>query len=170
MVKKFLLVLPLCTALLAAAPPPNSIIGSKLPEFSIEDQYERIWKSSSFRGRATVFVLTDREGYEYSTNWTKALVTRFKDSPVRFVPVADVQIVPGFLKGLIRGKFQDEFKYSILLDWEGVLVNALNVAKGVPNLVIVDKHGIIQHTAYGQGTRSQVEGFAQRLNQLLAAG
>ncbi len=170
MIKKLILLLPLVTAVLTAAPTPDTIIGNKLPEFTIEDQYERAWKSSSFRGRATVFVLTDRDGYEYSANWTKTLVTRFKDSPVRFVPVADVQIVPGFLKGLIRSKFQDEFKYSVLLDWEGVLINALNVAKGVPNLVIVDKHGIIQHTTYGQGTRKQVEGFAQRLSQLLAAG
>ena len=80
----------------------DTIVGSRIPEFTIEDQFEREWRTSDFRGRTTVFVVSDRSGYEYSPNWTGVLVPRFKSSPVRFIPVADVQSVPGFLKGFIR--------------------------------------------------------------------
>ncbi|MDB5034241.1 MAG: hypothetical protein JWQ98_1482 [Chlorobi bacterium] len=164
--KRILPLLLLITTTYALATP--SIIGGKLPEFAIEDQFERTWSTRDFGGRITVFVLSDRDGYEYSNAWTDVLVPQFKQSPVRFVPVADVQSVPGFLKGLIRGKFQDTFKYSVLLDWEGTLFKALNTTAGYPNLIIVNKDGIIQHSTFGKGTREQIDNFAAHLQQTIA--
>ena len=146
----------------------DTIVGSRIPEFTIEDQFEREWRTSDFRGRTTVFVVSDRSGYEYSPNWTGVLVPRFKSSPVRFIPVADVQSVPGFLKGFIRGKFKDEFTYAVLMDWEGVLIKAFRITEGVPNLIIVDKNGIIQHAVHGEGTADQIASFTTRLEQILA--
>lgn len=146
-----------------------SIVGSRVPDFLLEDQYERQWNSSKFRGTVTVYVLSDRSGYEYSPNWTKALIPRYRNVAVRFIPVADVQTVPGFLKGYIRGKFREEFKYSVLMDWDGVLVKAFGMKEGYTNLIIVNKQGIVQHVAYGTGTASQIEAFAGRLDLVLAS-
>lgn len=140
-----------------------------MPDFVLEDQYERSWSSKSFRSGITVFVLSDRSGYEYTANWTNGLIPRFKSSPVRFVPVADVQSVPGFLKGLIRSKFREEFSYPVLMDWDGVLIEGFNMEEGYTNLVIVDKQGTVRHAVYGTGTPGQVEAFAKRLEQIIAA-
>lgn len=145
----------------------SSPIGSRVPDYAIEDQFEHEWKSSSFKGTITVYVLSGRDGHEYSENWTRTLIPRFRSSPVTFVPVADVQTVPGFLKGFIRGKFKDKFKYSVLLDWEGTLISAFQMVEGYPNFVIVGKDGVVRHATHGTGTRQQVDAFATRLQQVL---
>lgn len=145
----------------------SSPVGSRVPEYVIEDQFEHEWKSSAFKGAVTVYVLSGRDGHEYSENWTRTLIPRFKSSPVTFVPVADVQTVPGFLKGFIRGKFKDTFKYSVLLDWEGTLISAFKMVEGYPNFVIVGKDGVVIHTTHGTGTKQQVDSFAARLQQVL---
>ncbi|HVZ40198.1 MAG TPA: hypothetical protein VHI13_13045 [Candidatus Kapabacteria bacterium] len=163
-----LLILASCTVALHAVTPAHSIIGTHVPEFVIDDQFEHPWNASMFRGGVTVYVLSDRSGYEYSGNWTTPLLARFRNSPVRFVPVADVQSVPGFLKGLIRGRFRDEFNYSVLMDWDGVLIKAFNMQEDVTNLVIANKSGIVEHVAFGTGTSAQVESFAKRLEVILA--
>lgn len=150
------------TAIFASTP-----VGSRVPDYTIEDQFEHEWKSSSFKGTITVYVLSGRDGHEYSENWTRTLIPRFRSSPVTFVPVADVQTVPGFLKGLIRGKFKDNFKYSVLLDWEGTLITAFQMVEGYPNFVIVGKDGVVRHTTHGTGTKQQVDAFATRLQQVL---
>lgn len=154
----------------AAAPlltTPRSLIGSRIPDFNIEDQFEREWKSSSFKGTTTVYVLSGRDGHEYSENWTRVLIPRFKNSPVRFVPVADVQEVPGFLKGFIRSQFKEKFKYSVLLDWEGTLISAFNMTKGYPNFVVVGRDGVVRHVTHGKGNSRQVEALATKLQQIL---
>ncbi|MBS1913132.1 MAG: hypothetical protein JST22_14180 [Bacteroidetes bacterium] len=153
---------------LHAASPVHSIVGTRVPEFVIDDQFEHSWSASMFRGAVTVYVLSDRSGYEYNVNWTTPLLARFRNSSVRFVPVADVQSVPGFLKGFIRSRFRDEFRYSVLMDWDGVLIKAFNMQEDVTNLVIANKSGVIEHVAYGTGTTAQVESFAQRLEVILA--
>ena len=159
----------LCAAIVASATAytNSSLIGSRIPDFSIEDQFEREWKAKSFKGTTVVFVLSDRSGYEYSDNWTKVLVPRFKDAAVRFVPVADVQEVPGFLKGFIRGQFKDKFSYSVLMDWEGVLIKGLKMTGGYPNLVVVNRKGVVEHVTYGKGSGTQVEAFATKLQRVI---
>ncbi len=158
--------------LLTAASSAHSVSSrllTTMPDFVLEDQYERSWSSKNFRGGITVFVLSDRSGYEYTTNWTNGLVPRFKSAPVRFVPVADLQTVPGFLKGLIRSKFREEFSYPVLMDWDGVLIDGFNMEEGYTNLIIVDKQGTVRHAVYGTGSPGQVEAFAKRLEQIIAA-
>ena len=54
------------------------------------------------------------------------------------------------------------------MDWEGVLIKAFRITEGVPNLIIVDKNGIIQHAVHGEGTADQIASFTTRLEQILA--
>ncbi len=147
----------------------TALIGSRIPDFTIEDQFEREWNAGHFKGETTVFVLSDRSGYEYSDNWTKVLVPRFKSAQVRFVPVADLRTVPGFLKGFIRGQFKDKFTYSVLMDWDGVLITNFNMTEGYPNFVVVNRKGVVEHVTYGKGTAAQIEALATRLQKVIDA-
>ncbi len=146
-----------------------SLVGSRVPDFTIEDQFERAWKAKNFSGTTTIFVLSDRSGYQYSDNWTTVLIPRFKNAPVRFVPVADVRAVPGFLKGYIRGQFKDKFTYAVLMDWEGVLVSAFKMTEGYPNFVVVNKKGIIEHVTHGKGSSTEIEALALKLQKVIDA-
>lgn len=146
----------LCATELAIANSPY------LPPFVLEDQYKRQWTTKDFASGVTVFVISDRNGYEYTNNWLEPLLARFRNS-IRFVAVADVQAVPGFLKGLIRARFRESFSYPILMDWDGILINALNVTSGYPNLVIIGQNGRIVYSTYGKGSKEQIERISQKL-------
>jgi hypothetical protein len=150
------------TVLLTAFTPTTT----RFPGFTLEDQYERRWRHNDFKTALVVYVISDRSGYSYSTNWTQPLVTEF-GSRVRFVPIADVRGVPGFLKSYIRKRFKEEFKYPVLLDWEGVVTTRIDIRSGYPNLAIVDDKGMIQHLTAGKGTATQIESFRTQLNRLL---
>lgn len=152
--------------LLMATSAPATTPNGRLPDFSIEDQYKREWSRSDFLGSITVFMISDRSGYEYNDNWLNILLPRFQTS-VRFVPVADVQIVPGFLKPLIRSRFKDSFTYPILMDWDGQLVKAFNTTSGLPNLVLVGRDGTVVYSTYGKGSREQIERLARKLEEML---
>lgn len=141
---------------------------TRLPAFTLEDQYERQWTHSDFTSSLVVYVLSDRSGYEYSTNWTTPLVKEY-GKRVKFVPIADVRGVPGFLKGYIRGRFKGEFKYPILMDWEGTIANGIKFTPGYPNLLIVGADRTIHFKSAGAGNELQLKTFRTQLNKLLDA-
>lgn len=149
-----------CTFVVHAAP------AAILPRFTLEDQYERKWQHSDFRSPLVVYVISDRAGYSYSANWTTPLVREYGQR-IRFVPIADVRGVPGFLKGYIRSRFKKEFSYPVLLDWDGTITNGIHFTAGYTNLAIVDANRSIRYTAVGTGTAPQIEAFRTRLNKLI---
>ena len=141
-------------------------IGSPVPSFSIEDQFEKVWKNSDYNGKPALYVVCDQDAYDYVDNWTKHLVPKYKDN-IHFVPVADVTSVPGFLKGYIRGRFKDEFKYPILMDWKGVLIKGLNMKEGHPTLVLADANGVVKYRAWGKGSNDEVSRLENKLKELV---
>ncbi|MCB0710787.1 MAG: hypothetical protein KDD67_00505 [Ignavibacteriae bacterium] len=141
-------------------------VGSPVPTFSIEDQYEKTWKTSNYSGKPALYVVCDRDAYDYVENWTKKLVPKYKEN-IHFVPVADVTSVPGFLKGYIRGRFKDEFKYPVLMDWEGILVKGLNMKAGHPTLVLTDGSGIVKYRAWGKGSDDEVTKLEKKIKDLV---
>jgi len=90
-------------------------VGSSIPSFTVEDQFEKKWKKSDYTGKAALYIVCDRKGYEYADNWTNKLVPKYRNK-IHFVPIADVSPVPGFMKGYVRGQFKDKFSFSVLLD------------------------------------------------------
>lgn len=140
-------------------------VGATVPSFTIEDQFEKKWKKSDYTGKATLYMVCDRKGYDYVDNWTNKLVLQYKNK-IHFVPIADVSPVPGFMKGYVRGQFKDKFTFSVLLDWQGVLVKAFDMEEGFPTLVLADKNGIVKYRAWGTGTETQIKRLQEKLNEL----
>lgn len=141
-------------------------IGAKVPTFSIEDQFEKKWTKADYSNKVALYMVCDRNGYDYADNWTDKLVPKFRNR-IHFVPVADVSPVPGLLKGYIRGKFKDNFSFPVLMDWEGTLVKAFEMKEGYPTLIITDKTGVIQYRAWGKGSENEVRRIQEKLEQLL---
>lgn len=140
-------------------------VGSKLPSFSLEDQHKKKWKRKDYEGKVALYIICDRDAYDYVANWTDELVPKYKKK-INFVPVADVTTVPDLLKGYIRGRFKDEFTYPVLMDWDGVLVTALDRKAGYPTLVITDDKGVVKYRSWGKGTDSQVKRLAKKLKEV----
>lgn len=140
-------------------------VGQKVPSFSIADQHERTWKRSDFSTKPVLYVLCDRDAYDYVDNWTDELVPAYR-TKIHFVPVADVRGVPGLMKGYVRGRFRDEFSYPILMDWEGELSRTLGLKKGYPTLVVTRADGTVTYQAWGKGSRNQVGRLKKKLDEV----
>ena len=65
--------------------------------------------------------------------------------------IADVSSVPFFLKGKIRNDFKKDGE-SILMDWKGEVFKAYGLTKGVSNVILIDKDGMIRHRLTGRAT------------------
>lgn len=150
--------LPLLTGMIS--------VGSSIPSFTVEDQFEKKWKKSDYTGKAALYIVCDRKGYEYADNWTNKLVPKYRNK-IHFVPIADVSPVPGFMKGYVRGQFKDKFSFSVLLDWQGVLVKAFDMEAGYPTLVLADKSGIVKYRAWGKGSETQIKRLQENIDLLV---
>lgn len=142
-------------------------VGSSIPSFTIEDQFEKKWTKTDYTGKVALYIVCDRKGYDYADNWTSKLVPKYK-SQIHFVPIADVSPVPGFMKGYVRGQFKDKFSFSVLLDWQGVLVKAFNMEEGFPTLIVADKNGVVKYRGWGKGSESQIKRLQEKIDELLA--
>lgn len=142
-------------------------VGSAIPAFTIEDQFQKKWSKADYAGKITLYIVCDKKGYDHADNWTDKLVPKYRNS-IQFVPVADVSPVPGLLKGYIRGKFKDEFAFSVLMDWEGVLVKAFDMEEGYPTLVLADKSGIVKYRVWGTGSETQIKRLQENIDALIA--
>ena len=146
---------------------PATAIGKRAIAFTLEDQYQQEWAwDKHWRGKPTIVMMTDRSGKDYLQNWIKPLVDSLNDK-VRFASFADVSTVPGFLKGFIRSKFREAFTWSILMDWDGVVMEHYLARPDVPNILFVDATGTVRLHTWGQGTGSSVKTFIDQVKRHL---
>lgn len=142
-------------------------VGSTVPAFSLEDQFEKKWSKSDFSDMVALYMVCDKNAHPHAENWIKGLVPKFKDR-IHFVPVADVSGVPGILKGYVRGKIKDKAPFSVLLDWNGHLVKALDMKAGYPTFVVCDKNGVVTHRTWGKGSASEQKSLEEKLEAALS--
>lgn len=146
---------------------PSTAVGKRAIAFTLEDQFEKEWTwDGHWRGKPTIIMMTDRKGKDYLQTWIKPLVASFRQT-VRFASFADVSTVPGFLKGFIRGKFRDAFTTSILMDWEGTVIEHYMAKPDVPNVLFVDASGIVRLHTWGDGSGNAVQSFIEQVQRQL---
>ncbi len=108
-----------------------------LISFTLEDQFETVYTDSNWANTVIVFLGTDREGSEFSPAWGKAIHDSLRDNRrVAIVPVSDLDAVPFFLKGYVRGKFPKERDQFVLLDWDGIFSESYEFREGACNILI----------------------------------
>lgn len=115
---------------------------------SLTDQWE---KPAVLRGpleRVTILAIADRAGAEQINEWVAPLKVQFGTN-VQFFAVADVSAVPGPLRGMVRRRFAKEYTYPIGLDWKGTITGQLPLTPKAANIFVLDRAGIVQHTAQG---------------------
>ncbi len=131
-------------------------IGQKVPSFTMEDQYSKEVQSSAYKGKHLLLFIADRAGSKLTPNFTKVLEPRYRGKAT-FIAVANVSSVPFFLKGFIRGKFQENYTYTVLMDWKGVLWEHFSCKDDVTTVVHIDPAGIAKFKVSGTGTDKEIE-------------
>lgn len=146
----------------------NTSVGKRAIEFDLTDQFEREWSwKQHWKGKATILVLSDWKGSDYTPTWTTPLTARLKDR-VKFVALADVSLAPGFLKGYLRSRFRDAYDTPILLDWDGDVFEHYSFESGVPNVIFIDAQGVVRLHVWGKGSADQANAFATNVEKLLS--
>jgi hypothetical protein len=126
----------------------------KLVEFEIPDQFEQIHRRSDYVDSYLVVIGSDRKGSQFNPKWglaiEEALGERPDRVPVEVVYLADLDGVPGFLKGFIRSKFPEDPLLWILMDWEGVFSGAYGFERKNSNVLLFSPTGDLLMRAFGR--------------------
>jgi len=99
-----------------------------------------------------------------NAEWKKAIRTKYGDS-VAVQGLADVSSVPFFLKGMIRNDFKKDAE-NILLDWKGEVFKAYVMTKGVSNVILIDRDGLIRHRSSGSASPEGVQELFKQVDTL----
>jgi len=146
--QKLMIVVCLLVPLVAAAGEGGgTLINSRFPEFVLQDQYDKQVATRQWEGRTVILIASDKEGSEQNPAWVKAIRERYGERIV-LQGIADVRSVPFFLKNRIKKKFQKD-RESILLDWDGVVFTSCGLKKNAPNIILIDKSGMMRHIHSG---------------------
>ena len=69
------------------------------------------------------------------------------------------------MKGFIRNTLRKE-PDIILLDWKGEVFKAYSLTKGVSNIILIDKDGMIRHRASGPAAPEAVQELFKKIDLL----
>ncbi len=133
---RLLLVLLPCIILLANEP--------SLIEFTLEDQFGHIHHTSHYAGKVIVMIAADKGGSTYNEEWAdaigKAMAEHIDSGSLQFMPVADLAIVPSFVRGLVMKMLPSDPESMVLLDWEGLFTEAYMLKPDATNILVFNTH------------------------------
>jgi hypothetical protein len=124
----------------ASVPAADSAVG-----FRLSDQFGRVHEAAAYRGRPMILVGAGRAGRAAGTAWVETLRGLQPDSAaataIPVVAVADLRGVPRLLRRFVRGRFPDDRREAVLLDWDGTLARRLGFDAERCTIVIVGPDG-----------------------------
>jgi len=151
-------------ALLVGIAGAQPAVNARAPEFTLQDQFEKTVSLQQYEGRVVALIASDKEGSSQNAAWTKVIKGKYVDR-VTVQGIADVSSVPFFMKGKIRSDLKKDAE-SILLDWKGEVFKAYGLTKGVSNVILIDKDGMIRHRASGQASPEAVQELIKKIDAL----
>ena len=94
----------------------------------------------------------DRKGSQYTDQWGPTLADSLKKEghidSVEFVALANLQSVPGMMKGMVKGFFPKEKENWVLLDWDGEFDQAYDFVENKCNILLFDRErNLLVHEA-----------------------
>ena len=140
-------VLALALASTASAAPRAA---DTLVEFRLPDQFGTVHEGAAYRGRALLLVGAGRAGRAAGTAWVGTLRGLQGDSAdgsagaIPVVAVADLRGVPRLLRRVVRGRFPDDRRQAVLLDWDGTLARRLGFDPEQCTILLVGPLGDVQ--------------------------
>ena len=121
--------------------------------FDLKDQFDRGVTQAVCTGRIAIVVVADREGSRFSGRWSQALGSGLKSAgapATKWVGVATLPSLPGFMRGFVKGKFSQDKEQGTLLDWGGTLAQAYHLAPKCCHILVFGPDGRLRHHASGR--------------------
>jgi hypothetical protein len=136
-------------ALADSTPPVAAPTNLFCANFELQDQFRTNHVVHFPRAQPLLLIVADRKGSEQIDAWIAAINGRY-GARLEMIGVADVGGVPGWLQGMIRGKFRKKYPYPILLDWSGKIPAALHCQPDAANVFLLDGTGRVLVRAQGE--------------------
>ena len=142
--------------LCALAPWAQSVMGQSdaLVDFELRDQFDQIHRSSDYDADVLVVIGSDRDGSEYNAQWANAIADAFRSEvasgQVEFIGVADLSVVPFFLRRMVKRRFPKEPDEPVLLDWRGQFTQTYGFESGKVNIVAFSRGRELIHRSHGR--------------------
>lgn len=108
--------------------------------FAVKDQFDSLHTEIDYRGDATVLIGSDRVGSEYNGSWTKAIQdsigSKFTDTNIKFLPVANVSSVLLFLEVSFKVSFSKRGKSGCFWVGKDIFMILTNLQKILEALLL----------------------------------
>lgn len=136
----------LATALIAQQP--------GLVNFSLEDQFGAQHQRNDYSYKILVVIAGDKGGSTYNEQWGQAIADSISGHPhisqMQILPIADLGIVPSFLRGLVKMMLPENPKEMVLLDWDGLFASTYGLTADATNILVFDTKGTLCLQENGQ--------------------
>lgn len=148
--------------------------GEPAAPWELPDAKGNIYRSQQFSGRPLLLVGADRTSEDASELWGQRLAERY-GGKMAAIAIADLHGVPGFLRGIVRGKLQrrntpsSRMGVPLLLDWEGIVAKTYHFESKVPNLLLIDQRGRVKLAVTGEWTAERMRQVSAAVEELLTA-
>lgn len=139
---------------------------TETPDFALHDQNGILFTLRQLEGHLVILIASNMEALDHNRQWGKAIREQYHDR-VSILGVADIRGIPSIMAGMVNNFFKDE-EISILLDWEGYIFDACGLSKGVSNIVLIDRKGVIRYIYAGEASKKAIESLFHEVNVLMS--
>jgi hypothetical protein len=139
----------------------------KASPFTLQDQHDRTHRVHFPQDTVSVLLFADYAGSAQLEDWIRPLYARYQQT-IGLYGVAELSVVPGFIRGLVRQFLQERVQYPVLLDWHGTVSKRYNYQHGQTNLVVIDSLGHIVYTVIGAADTTRLHQVMTQIDRLLS--
>jgi hypothetical protein len=146
---------------------PAPTVTNAPARIELKDQFDSQQELSFPTTNLTVLTIADHKGSEQIAGWVAPVKERY-GLRVAICGIADVSAVPGWLRGMVRKKFQQRQSYPVMLDWSGDTVKAFAFVKDCVNVFVFDEQGRMLKRFIGEAKPGELEQMYATIEQALA--
>ena len=125
-------------------------------EFSLYDQFGKLFRITYPQQKIRVLIFADRKGVNQVEDWVRSFYETYQDA-IDINGVAKLEGVPKWLRFTLKRIFKSAIKYSVMMDWTGDVCRLYGYPGGKAFVVIVDRKGNIRHTVNGKASEALFE-------------
>ena len=141
-------------------------VHAKAAEFILDDQYNQTHHYRFPQESLSILLFADYTGSAQLEDWIQPIYARYQDT-IGIYGVAELSIVPGFLRGLVRSLFRERLQYPVMLDWQGTVSRRYAYQSGQANLFVIDTQGRIVLKLIGAVDTGKLQQVFTQINDLL---
>jgi hypothetical protein len=152
-----------------AAPkvPLVSAVTNAPVNIELKDQFDSPQVLSFPTTNLIVLTIADHKGSEQIAGWVAPVKQRY-GLRVDIRGIADMSAVPGWLRGVVRKRFQQRQVYPVMLDWSGDVVKAFAAVNETVNVFVLDERGWILKRFAGEARPRDLEEMYATIDHALA--